>query len=49
MILEVKGVGTLVSEDMLIVPVPEGGSPTPQVTEPGMFTRSVPEMEDPKD
>ena len=36
-------------KDMLIVPVPEGGSPTPQVTEPGMFTRSVPEMEDPKD
>jgi len=35
-------------KDMLIVPVPEGGSLTPQVTEPGMFTRSVPEMEDPK-
>jgi NADH-quinone oxidoreductase subunit I len=36
-------------KEQLLVPVPEGGLPTPQVTEPGMFTRSVPEMEDPKD
>jgi NADH-quinone oxidoreductase subunit I len=36
-------------KEMLLVPVPEGGIPVPQVTEPGMFTRSVPEMEDPKD
>jgi NADH-quinone oxidoreductase subunit I len=36
-------------KEMLLVPVPEGGLPVPQVTEPGMFTRSVPEMEDPKD
>jgi NADH-quinone oxidoreductase subunit I len=36
-------------KEMLLVPVPEKGAPTPQVTEPGMFTRSVPEMEDPKD
>jgi NADH-quinone oxidoreductase subunit I len=37
------------TKDMLIVPVPHGGAPTPQVTEPGMFTRSVPEMKDPQD
>jgi NADH-quinone oxidoreductase subunit I len=36
-------------KEMLIVPVPEGGNPVPQVTEPGMFTRSVPEMADPSD
>jgi NADH-quinone oxidoreductase subunit I len=36
-------------KEMLLVPVPENGHPVPQVTEPGMFTRSVPEMEDPKD
>jgi len=36
-------------KEMLLVPVPEGGSPVPQVTEPGMFTRSVPEMADPSD
>ena len=35
------------TKEMLIVPVPEGGKPTPQKTEPGMFTRSVPEMKDP--
>jgi len=34
---------------MLIEPVPLGGKPTPQKTEPGMFTRSVPEMKDPTD
>src|SRR5512136_1889605 len=32
---------------MLIEPVPEGGKPTPQKTEPGVFTRSVPVMQDP--
>ena len=36
-------------KEMLIVPVPEGGAATPQVTEPGMFTRSVPQMADPSD
>jgi NADH-quinone oxidoreductase subunit I len=36
-------------KERLIVPVPEGGKPTPQKTEPGMFTRSVPEMKDPTD
>jgi NADH-quinone oxidoreductase subunit I len=33
----------------LLVPVPSGGSPTPQKTEPGVYTRSVPEMKDPTD
>lgn len=36
------------NKDMLIVPVPLGGAPTPQVTEPGLFNRSVPEMKDPQ-
>lgn len=36
-------------KDLLLEPVPQGGKPTPQVTEPGMFTRSVPEMKDPTD
>lgn len=33
----------------LLVPVPPGGSPTPQKTEPGVYTRSVPDMKDPTD
>jgi NADH-quinone oxidoreductase subunit I len=37
------------NKDMLLEPVPQGGKPTPQVTEPGMFNRSVPEMKDPTD
>jgi len=36
-------------KDMLIEPVTTNGSPTPQKTEPGKFTRSVPEMKDPQD
>jgi NADH-quinone oxidoreductase subunit I len=36
-------------KDMLIEPVPAGGSPTPQATEPGLYTRSVPVMKDPQD
>jgi NADH-quinone oxidoreductase subunit I len=36
-------------KEMLIEPVPSGGKPTPQKTEPGTFTRSVPEMKDPAD
>ena len=36
-------------KSMLLEPVPQGGQPTPQVTEPGRFTRSVPEMKDPTD
>ena len=37
------------TKEMLLVPVLPGGKPTPQVTEPGVFTRSVPEMKDPQD
>jgi len=37
------------TKDMLLDPVPEGGQPTPQVTPPGKFTRSVPLMQDPAD
>ena len=33
----------------LLVKVPAGGSPTPQKTELGVYTRSVPEMKDPTD
>jgi NADH-quinone oxidoreductase subunit I len=36
-------------KEMLIVTVPQGGQPTPQRTEPGQFTRSVPEIKDPQD
>jgi NADH-quinone oxidoreductase subunit I len=36
-------------KDLLLEPVPQGGKPTPQVTEPGLFDRSVPEMKDPTD
>jgi NADH-quinone oxidoreductase subunit I len=37
------------TREMLLVPVPEDGQTTPQVTEPDKFTRSIPIMEDPKD
>lgn len=37
------------TKEKLLVPVPPGGKPTPQVTPPGVYTRSVPIMEDPKD
>ena len=36
-------------KEMLLVPVPQGGAATPQKTEPGRFTRSIPVMENPKD
>ncbi len=36
-------------KEMLLVPVPSGGKPTPQKVEPGIYTRSVPEMKDPTD
>jgi NADH-quinone oxidoreductase subunit I len=35
------------TKEMLLEPVAEGGSPTPQKVEPGIYTRSVPEMENP--
>jgi len=37
------------TKEMLLVPAPQDGAPTPQKTEPGMFTRSIPVMENPKD
>ena len=39
----------ILTKTELLVKVPEGGSPTPQKTEPGLYTRSVPEMKDPTD
>lgn len=37
------------TKERLLVPVKEGGKPTPQKTEPGVFTRSIPVMENPQD
>jgi NADH-quinone oxidoreductase subunit I len=41
--------GAVYTKEMLIEPVPSGGSLTPQKTKPGEFTRSVPDMKDPTD
>jgi len=35
------------TKDMLIDPPPPGVPGTPQVTEPGKFTKPIPEMSDP--
>jgi len=35
------------TKDMLIVPVPPEGKPTPQKVQPGSFDRAIPDMEDP--
>ena len=37
------------TKDKLLVDAPVGVNPTPQKTEPGLYTRSVPEMKDPQD
>jgi NADH-quinone oxidoreductase subunit I len=37
------------TKERLLVSVPPTGEPTPQVTPPGKFTRSVPEMKNPTD
>jgi NADH-quinone oxidoreductase subunit I len=37
------------TKELLLMPVPQNGAPTPQKTEPGVFTRSIPVMENPKD
>ncbi|HXF86135.1 MAG TPA: NADH-quinone oxidoreductase subunit NuoI [Anaerolineales bacterium] len=37
------------TKDMLLEPVPSPEMLTPQKVEPGVYTRSVPEMQDPKD
>jgi len=38
----------LYTKDMLIVDVPINGRSTPQTVEPGKYTKSIPEMEDPR-
>jgi len=35
------------TKDMLLVPVPPGGKPTPQKVPAGAFSRAIPEMADP--
>ena len=40
---------SIYTKDMLLEPVAPGGQPTPQKTTPGLFTRSVPEMQNPTD
>lgn len=40
---------SIYSKEMLLVPVPQNGKPTPQKVEPGVYTRSVPELKDPVD
>ncbi len=37
------------TRDLLLIPVPEGGKPTPQNVEPGAFNRSIPVMANPRD
>jgi NADH-quinone oxidoreductase subunit I len=37
------------TKEMLLEPISENGKPTPQDVEPGLFTRSIPVMEDPTD
>jgi NADH-quinone oxidoreductase subunit I len=37
------------TKDMLLVKAPQGSQATPQKTEPGVYTRSVPLMKDPVD
>ena len=39
---------SIYTKEMLIVPVPRGGQPTPQKVEPGRFDRSIPDMKDPE-
>ena len=36
------------TKEMLIDPVPPGGSPTPMAVEPGRYQKAIPEMADPK-
>jgi NADH-quinone oxidoreductase subunit I len=37
------------TKELLIMPVPPGGMPTPQKVEPHSFDRAIPIMENPKD
>ncbi len=40
---------SIYTKNFLLEPVAGDAKPTPQVTQPGIFTRSVPEMKDPVD
>ena len=40
---------SIYTKDLLLEPVAPGGQPTPQKTQPGLFTRAVPEMQNPTD
>jgi NADH-quinone oxidoreductase subunit I len=39
---------SIYTKEMLIVPAPPEGKPTPQKVEPGKFDRAIPEMKDPQ-
>src|SRR5688572_21701096 len=39
---------SIYTKEMLLVPVPEGGRPVPQQTDPGTFDRSIPDMANPR-
>ena len=39
---------SIITREGLLDPVPDGGEPTPRKVEPGKFTRSIPDMKDPK-
>lgn len=38
---------SIYTKEMLLVPVAEGGAPSPQKVEPGKYDRSIPVMQDP--
>ncbi len=40
---------SIYTKEFLLEPVTQAGKPTPQKVEPGVYTRSVPEMQDPSD
>ena len=40
---------SIYTKEMLLEPIAEGGQPTPQRTPPGVYTRSVPEMQNATD
>ena len=39
---------SIYTKGMLLVDIPINGIPTPQASEPGVYTRSIPDMENPK-
>jgi len=40
---------SIYTREMLLETVPSGGKPTPQKVEPGLYNRSIPIMQDPRD